>query len=85
MLLAVLFFGALQASPVDVDRAKALGVKFMNANTEVKAVAADWVYTAYADNGAPAFYVFSMRPKGFVIVSADLKKRTNVIVGKWTR
>ena len=71
ILLAALFIGGLQANPVDVNRAKALGVKFMNVNTEIKSATADLVYTAYADNGEAAFYVFSMRPKGFVIVSAD--------------
>ena len=70
LILALLCF-SLQAKPVDVETAKALGVKFMNVNTEVKSATADLVYTAYADNGAAAFYVFSMRPKGFVIVSAD--------------
>ena len=71
LMLATLLIGALQANPVDVNRAKALGVKFMNVNTEIKSATADLVYTAYADNGEAAFYVFSMRPKGFVIVSAD--------------
>ena len=70
LILALLCF-SLQAKPVDVETAKALGVKFMNVNTEVKSVTADLVYTAYADNGAAAFYVFAMQPKGFVIVSAD--------------
>ncbi len=71
LLLVALFFGTLQAKPVDVTTAKALGVKFMNANTELKSSTADLAYTAYADNGQPAFYVFAMQPKGFVIVSAD--------------
>lgn len=71
MLLAMLCLGVLRANPVDVDRAKALGVKFMNTNTEIKSLAADLAYTAFADDGQPAFYVFAMQPKGFVIVSAD--------------
>ena len=71
LLLASLFFGALQANPVDVETAKSLGVKFMKANTAIKAEAAELTYTAYAENGRPAFYVFAMQPKGFVIVSAD--------------
>ena len=32
-------------------------------------------YTAVADNGMTCFYVFSVRPKGFVIVSADDRMR----------
>lgn len=71
LLLATLFFGALQANPVDVAMAKSLGVKFMKANTAIKAEAAELTYTAYAENGQAAFYVFALQPKGFVIVSAD--------------
>ena len=70
LILAMLCFG-LQAKPVDIETAKSLGVKFMKANTEIKTSSVELVYTAYADNGAAAFYVFSMQPKGFVIVSAD--------------
>lgn len=70
-LLVMLFFGGLQAKPVDVNTAKSLGIKFMNANTEIKSSQADLVYTAYTDEGQACFYVFSMRPQGFVIVSAD--------------
>ena len=71
LLLATLFFGALQANPVDVATAKSLGVKFMKTNTAVKAETAELTYTAYAENGQAAFYVFALQPKGFVIVSAD--------------
>lgn len=71
LLLATLFFGALQANPVDVVTAKSLGIKFMKANTAIKAEAAELTYTAYAENGQAAFYVFALQPKGFVIVSAD--------------
>ncbi len=71
LLCVALLSGAMQASPVDVTMAKSLGVKFMKANTAVKANAAELTYTAYAENGQPAFYVFAVRPKGFVIVSAD--------------
>ena len=71
LLLVTLVFGGLQANPVDINRAKALGVKFMNSNTEIRSATADLAYTAYTDNGDAAFYVFAMQPKGFVIVSAD--------------
>ena len=70
LLLVVATMG-LQAKPVDVERAMSLGVKFMNANTEVKAAQAGLTYTAFAENSQPAFYVFGLQPKGFVIVSAD--------------
>ena len=70
LLIATATIG-LQAKPVDVETAKSLGVKFMNANTNVRSAKAEWVYTAQADNGVAAFYVFAVQPKGFVIVSAD--------------
>ena len=71
LLLVALFFGGLQAKPVDVATAKSLGIKFMNTNTAIRSAQADLVYTACADNGQAAFYVFGVQPKGFVIVSAD--------------
>lgn len=70
-LLVTLLIGSLQAKPVDVDTAKSLGVKFMKANTEIKADVAQLTYTAYTEQGEACFYVFAMQPKGFVIVSAD--------------
>ena len=70
-LLVVLFFGGLQAKPVDVQRARTMGVKFMNANTEIKSSQADLAYTAYTAQGQTCFYVFSIQSKGFVIVAAD--------------
>ena len=72
---ALLLFVSLHAGPVDVDRAQALGVTFMKANTEMKSASAELAYTAYADNGQKAFYVFAVQPKGFVIVSADDRAR----------
>ena len=71
LLLVTLFVGGLHAKPVDVEMAKSLGIKFMKANTEIKTDVAQLVYTAYTEQGEACFYVFSMQPKGFVIVSAD--------------
>ena len=71
LALALLAVVSLQAAPVDVNRAKAMGVRFMQANTEIKSAQADLVYTAFTDNGQACFYVFAVQPKGFVIVSAD--------------
>ena len=70
-LLVTLFISGLQAKPVDVETAKTLGIKFMKANTEIKADVAQLIYTGYTDQGDACFYVFTMQPKGFVIVSAD--------------
>ncbi len=71
MASVLLAMVSVKAGPVDVDRAKALGVKFMKTNTEMKSASAELTYTAYADNGQAAFYVFAVQPRGFVIVSAD--------------
>lgn len=79
LLMVALFMGGLQAKPVDVETAKALGIKFMKANTEIRADVAQLVYTGYTEQGVACFYVFSMQPKGFVIVSAD--NRAKPILG----
>ena len=71
LLFITMLMDGLQANPVDVAMAKSLGVKFMKANTEMKLASAELTYTAFAENGQAAFYVFAVRPKGFVIVSAD--------------
>ena len=75
LLLAALIMSGLQAKPVDVQTAKSLGIKFMRTNTEMKSAAAELTYTAFADNGQTAFYVFAVQPRGFVIVSADDRAR----------
>ena len=74
-LTAIAFVGWLQAKPVDVGTAKALGIKFMNVNTKIKSTETELTYTAVVDNGLVCFYVFSVHPKGFVIVSADDRMR----------
>lgn len=71
LFFVALLTSGLLAKPVYVQTAKSLGVKFMKANTEMKSASAELTYTAYADNGTAAFYVFAVQPKGFVIVSAD--------------
>ena len=75
LLLSALLMGGLHAGPVDIQTAKELGSKFMEFNMAIKSTQADLVYTAFADNGQPCFYVFTMQPKGFVIVSADDRMR----------
>ena len=61
-LLVTLFISGLQAKPVDVETAKTLGIKFMKANTEIKANVAQLIYTGYTDQGDACFYVFTMQP-----------------------
>ena len=75
LLLSALLMGGLHAGPVDIQTAKELGSKFMEFNMAIQSTQADLVYTAFADNGQPCFYVFTMQPKGFVIVSADDRMR----------
>ena len=72
---AILGIGLLNANPIDVETAKALGIKFMNNSTNVKSSKAVLSYTAFSEEGMPCFYAFSMQPKGFVIVSADDRMR----------
>ncbi len=74
-LFAIMALGYVQANPVDSETAKSLALKFMNANTMVRSNQANLVYTAQTDLGDNAFYVFSVSPKGFVIVSADDRMR----------
>ena len=47
LLAVALFMGGLQAKTVDVEMAKSLGIKFMNANTGIRADEAQLVYTGY--------------------------------------
>ena len=75
LLFAALFISGIQAKPVDVQTAKSLGIRFIKANTEIKSATAELKFTAYADDGQAAFYVFAVQPKGFVIVSADDRAR----------
>lgn len=71
-LLAVLLMASapLFGGTVSVERAKALGAKFVEANfknnTELK-----WVYTAVTEKGKASFHVFNGTSGGFVIVSAS--------------
>ena len=55
-LAFVLLCFCLQAKPVDVGTAKSLGIKFMKANTEIKADVAQLTYTAYTDQGEVRFH-----------------------------
>ncbi len=71
LIFSLLCLGIAISAPVDVNRAKTLGVKFMNSNTSIRTADAKLVYTAYTNHQKPCFYVFSVTPRGFVIVSAD--------------
>ena len=70
-LLAVLLMASapLFGGTVGVERAKALGAKFVEANFKNN-TQLEWVYTAVTENGKASFHVFNGISGGFVIVSA---------------
>lgn len=74
----ILFFVLLcsigiYAHPIGVDRAKELGLAFVNANLNQACQLTDLqlVYTGTTSRGETSFYVFNYGSTGFVILSAD--------------
>ena len=80
-LVMLLGITTLNARPVDVERAKAIGQKYVNAhfNNEQKGNELQLVYTGVSNRGEACFYAFNSGENGFVIVSAD--DRFRPIVG----
>lgn len=80
-LVMLLGITSLNAGPVDVTRAKAIGQKFASAkfNKEQKDSELQLVYTGVSSRGETCFYAFNSGDNGFVIVSAD--DRFRPIVG----
>lgn len=72
---------ALNARPVDVERAKTVGMKFACAKLQTPIENLDFqlVYTATTNRNEACFHVFNIGEQGFVIVSAD--DRFRPIVG----
>ena len=75
LFIATLFFLSLSANsnPVDIDTAREIGIKFLNANTKtpLRSVQELCLIATYNTNrGEAAFYVFNSS-NGFIIVSAD--------------
>ena len=72
---------ALNAHPVDVAKAKAVGQKFVSANFNNNPESSELqlVYTGVSDRSEACFYAFNVGQEGFVIVSAD--DRFRPIVG----
>jgi hypothetical protein len=75
---SILFFVLLcsigiYAHPIGVDRAKELGLSFVNANLNQTCQLTDLqlVYTGMSTRGETSFYVFNFGNTGFVILSAD--------------
>ena len=64
---------SIYAHPIGVDRAKDLGMAFVNANLNQACQLNDLqlVYTGMSARGETSFYVFNFGNTGFVILSAD--------------
>ena len=72
VIAVVLGIGTMFANPVDVNTAKSLGQKYVQAKFELTRSADLQLYhTVMSDNGVPCAYVFNMGNEGFVIVAAS--------------
>ena len=70
MMTLALFAGQLIASPVGVEQARQLGMKYVQSHAARQAVELNLAYTEMTESGNPAVYVFNF-DNGFVLVSAD--------------
>jgi hypothetical protein len=70
MLMLALFVGQLIASPVDVNTARQLSLKYVQGNAIKKVANLDLAYTQTTESGANALYVFNFEG-GYMIMAAD--------------
>ena len=70
MMSMALFVSQLIASPVDVEQARHLGVKYVQSNASKQVAQLDLAYTQMTESGANALYVFNF-DGGYIIVAAD--------------
>ena len=70
MLMLALFVGQLIASPVDVNTARQLSLKYVQGNATKKVANLDLAYTQTTESGANALYVFNF-DGGYMIMAAD--------------
>ena len=70
MLMLALFVGQLIASPVDVNTARQLSLKYVQGDATKKVANLDLAYTQTTERGANALYVFNF-DGGYIIVAAD--------------
>lgn len=70
MLMLTLFVGQLIASPVDVNTARQLSLKYAQGNATKKVANLDLAYTQTTESGANALYVFNF-DGGYMIMAAD--------------
>ena len=66
----MLVMGAAFASPVDVNRAKSLGQKYVQQTLGMKTADLSLAYTKTCESGMDALYVFNYE-NGYVVVAAD--------------
>ena len=70
MLMLALFVGQLIASPVDVNTARQLSLKYVQGNATKKVANLDLAYTQTTESGSNALYVFNF-DGGYMIMAAD--------------
>ena len=70
MLTLALFVGQLIASPVGVEQARQLGLKYVQSHSAQQVAELNLAYTEMTESGTPALYVFNFEG-GFIIVAAD--------------
>ena len=70
MLMLAFFVGQLIASPIDVNTARQLGLKYVQGNATKRVAELDLVYTQMTESGTNALYVFNFEG-GYMIVAAD--------------
>ena len=70
LVTLALFVGQIIASPIDVDRAQRIGMKYLQSNYAKQVGTLSLAYTQMTESGQPALYVFN-GDNSFVIVSAD--------------
>ena len=70
MLMLALFVGQLMASPVDVNTARQLGLKYVQGNATKQVAELELAYTQTTESGANALYVFNFEG-GYMIMAAD--------------
>ena len=70
MLMMACFVGQLIASPVDVNTARQLGLKYVQANATKQVADLSLAYTQTTESGANALYVFNFEG-GYMIMAAD--------------
>ena len=79
LLACLMSITSLRANPVDQEKARVIGQKFVEANFNAKSTDLQLVYTGNSTRGETCFYAYNVGTTGFVIVSAD--NRFRPIVG----